>query len=170
MSQPVFDSQSRPTEVSACNSAETSVRQALEHRERQIEAMSRLSAAMFTHRGVDALVRETLTIAVETVGADAGSLQMHDASRDQLVFRYVVGAAAERLLGFTMPASEGISGRVFRTGEPDIASDVRERPDFNRATQRWGSAGIGDAPYPQGAILTDHTVIADYCATMNHNP
>ncbi|MBW3636631.1 MAG: GAF domain-containing protein, partial [Armatimonadetes bacterium] len=116
---------------------EAALRAVLHHRERQIEAMSRLSAAMFVHRSVDALIRETLTIAVETVGADAGSLQMHDAVRDQLVFRYAVGPAAERILGFTTPASQGISGRVFRSGEPDIISDVRQRPDFDRAVDKY---------------------------------
>lgn len=112
---------------------EIALSSALEHRELQIEAMSRLAAVMFSPGSVESLIRETLTIAIETVGADAGSLQMYDPVRDQLVFRYAVGAAAERLIDFSMPANQGISGQVFRSGEPDIASDVQQRPDFNRA-------------------------------------
>jgi signal transduction histidine kinase len=112
---------------------EASLRTALRHRELQIEAMGRLSAAMFTHRSVDALIKETLTIAVETVGANAGSLQMHDEASDQLVFRYVVGEGSDRLGGFSVPASLGISGRVFRSGQPSIMSDVQNRADLNRA-------------------------------------
>ncbi|WP_170065471.1 GAF domain-containing sensor histidine kinase [Abditibacterium utsteinense] len=111
----------------------TDLLDALAHRELQIEAMSRLSAAVFTQRGgVEALIKETLIIAMETVGASAGSLQMHDAARDHLVFRYVVGAASEQLLGFSIPASQGISGRVFRSGKSDIVSDAQSKPDFNR--------------------------------------
>ncbi len=107
------------------------LRQALLHRELQIEAMSRLSAAVFEQRSVDALIKEILTIAIETVGASAGSLQMHDAARDHLVFRYAVGAAAEQLVGFSMPASQGISGRVFRSGHSDIVTDALGTLNFN---------------------------------------
>ena len=103
----------------------------LEHRERQIEAMSRASAALFAPHSTESLIRQTLVIAMETVGAGAGSIQMHDPARDHLVFRYVVGPASERLLGFTMPASQGISGRVFRSGLPDITGNVRESTEFN---------------------------------------
>ncbi len=107
--------------------------EALAHRQRQIEAMSRLSSVVFGEGGVDALIKHTLTIAIEVVGASAGSLQMHDAASDSLVFRYVVGADAQRLLGFSMPASQGISGRVFRSAKPDIVSNVGQTPDFNDA-------------------------------------
>ncbi len=107
-------------------------RRALEHRERQIEAMSRSSAALFAQHSTESLIRQTLVIAMETVGAGAGSIQMHDPTRDHLVFRYVVGPASERLLGFTMPASQGISGRVFRSGMPDITGDVQNSSEFNR--------------------------------------
>ncbi len=107
--------------------------EALAHRERQIEAMSRLSAVVFAQGGVDALIKETLTIAIETVGASAGSLQMHDPAQDSLVFRYVVGADAAQLLGFSVPASQGISGKVFRSGESEIVSNAASQPDFNGA-------------------------------------
>ncbi|RYG69896.1 GAF domain-containing protein [bacterium] len=115
------------------NRDEAELRQALRHRELQIEAMGRLSAAMFTHRSVDALIKETLTIAVETVGANAGSLQMHEPAADQLVFRYAVGEGSERLVGFALPASMGISGRVFQSGQASILSDFQNRADLNRA-------------------------------------
>ena len=103
------------------------------HRERQIEAMSRASAALFSQGSIDSLIRETLVIAMESVGANSGSIQMHDPSRDHLVFRFVVGPAADRLAGFSMPTSQGISGRVFRTGAPDITGDVSTSTEFDRS-------------------------------------
>jgi signal transduction histidine kinase len=121
------------TPLALDNRDEAALRKALRHRELQIEAMSRLTTAMFTHRSVDALIRETLNIAVETVGANAGSLQMHEPLNDQLVFRYAVGQGSERLVGFALPASMGIAGRVFRSNQASILSDVQNRADLNRA-------------------------------------
>lgn len=105
---------------------------ALSHRERQIEAMGRASDALFSQGSIEALIRETLVIAMHSVGAVSGSIQMHDSVRDQLVFRFVVGPASDRLIGFTMPASQGISGRVFKSGEADITADVQKSGEWNR--------------------------------------
>jgi len=105
---------------------------ALDHRERQIRAMQQTSEALLSHSTVDAMVRETLTLAIEVLNADAGSLLLHNPVTDTLVFRYVIGPASETLTGYTMPAAQGIAGRVFKGGQPDITQKVAERKDFNR--------------------------------------
>ena len=104
----------------------------LEHRERQIDAMGRTSNALFSRSSVDAMIRETLHLAIDVLDADAGSLSLHNPQDDTLVFRHVVGPAADKLTGFVMPTSQGIAGRVFRTGTPDLTQkNVHELPDFN---------------------------------------
>jgi len=147
--------------------------EALAHRERQIEAMSRLSAVVFAQGGVDALIKETLTIAIETVGASAGSLQMHDAAQDTLVFRYVVGADAAQLLGFSVPASQGISGRVFRSGESDIVSNAASQPDFNDAVDaQTGTTTQSMATVPikrPGASPIGVMQIVDFGGNSDHH-
>ncbi|MBV9864050.1 MAG: GAF domain-containing sensor histidine kinase [Abitibacteriaceae bacterium] len=105
---------------------------ALEHRERQIEAMRRISDSLFVHSSIEALVRETLTLAIDVMEAEAGSLLLHDPVHDTLVFRYVVGAAAATLNGYAMPASQGIAGRVFKSGVPDLTEKASDRQEFNR--------------------------------------
>jgi signal transduction histidine kinase len=105
---------------------------ALEHRERQIDAMRRSGDTLFTTRSLDELVRQTLEIAIDVLSADAGSLLLYNAREDSLVFRYVVGAAASTLTGFSMPASQGIAGRVFNTGQPDLTQQVADRVEFNK--------------------------------------
>ena len=107
------------------------IRETLAHRERQIEAIRAISEAIFSHTSIDDLLRETLSVAMETIGAGAGSVQIHDPARDVLVFRYVVGPAAHQLQDFTIPTSQGIAGRVFRTGAPDITSEAQTNPDFD---------------------------------------
>jgi signal transduction histidine kinase len=104
---------------------------ALRHREHQIEAMQKTSAALLSHSTVDAMVKETLTLAIAVLNADAGSLLLHNSVSDTLVFRYVIGPASSSLIGFAMPAAEGIAGRVFRTGTPDITHRVSESQEFN---------------------------------------
>ncbi|HEX9995644.1 MAG TPA: ATP-binding protein [Abditibacterium sp.] len=172
---PALDEASARTENAAEsneNASETALRQTLKHRELQIEAMSRLSSAVFSHRSVEGLIRETLTIAIETVGANAGSLQMHDPVRDQLVFRYVVGEGAEKLIDFAMSASQGISGRVFRTGKSDIMSDVQSRPDFNRAVdEQSGTVTQSMATVPikrAGASPIGVMQILNFADTYDH--
>lgn len=102
------------------------------HRERQIEAMRRTAEALSAHGSTDVLIKQALHLATAAVGADAGSLLLYDPLHHTLVFRYVIGAASDNLVGYSMPATKGIAGRVFRTGKPDISSDTKKRPDFNR--------------------------------------
>lgn len=104
----------------------------LEHRERQIQAIRRTSDTLFSHAHVDAMIRDTLTIALDVLGADAGTVFLHDPTTDALIFRYVVGPAAETLIGQSIPVSRGIAGQVFRTGVPDLTRKVSESGDFNR--------------------------------------
>lgn len=105
---------------------------ALDHRERQIIAMQQTSEALLSHATAEAMVRETLELAIEVLNADAGSLLMHNPVTDTLVFRQVIGPASATLTGFSMPSSQGIAGRVFHSGVPDMTQKVSERKEFNR--------------------------------------
>jgi len=107
-----------------------------EHRERQFAAILRISDALFSRLSVDDLIRQTLTVAVEVLNADTGSVQMHDPETDTLVFRYVTLPSHASLIGHAMPVSRGISGRVFRSGVSDLSEDVGAAPDFNPTIDR----------------------------------
>ncbi len=100
----------------------------LKIREQQIAAMHRISAALFSKTDTDSLLRETLTVALDTVDADAGSLLLYDAETHKLVFRYVIGGAANALRGAEIDIDNHASSKaaiVFRTGEPLITNDTR---------------------------------------------
>lgn len=104
----------------------------LSHRDRQIEAIRRTSDALFSHPSVEAMVEATLTIALDVLRADAGSVFLFDSSLDALVFRHVVGGAAEQLVGQAIPrAKGGVAWTVFTTGKSVLIADVRQRDDFN---------------------------------------
>ena len=103
----------------------------VEHREREIAALRRVSEALFSHLSVDGLIRETLTIAVQVLDAGAGSVQMHNPQNDTLVFRYVALAVDAHLIGLEIPISKGISGQVFSTGVSNLTHAVSESANFN---------------------------------------
>ena len=105
----------------------------LSHRDRQIEAIRRTSDALFSHPSVEAMVEATLTIALDVLRADAGSVFLFESSLDALVFRHVVGGAAEQLTGQAIPRSKGgVAWTVFTSGSSVLIADVNERNDFNR--------------------------------------
>lgn len=109
----------------------------LQHRDRQIEAIRRTSDALFSHPSVDAMVEATLKIALDVLRADAGTVFLYDAPTDSLVFRYVIGGAAEQLMGQSIPRAQGgVAWTVFETGKADLVADVTKRGDFNKEVDK----------------------------------
>jgi signal transduction histidine kinase len=99
--------------------------------------MSRISAALFLpafHRRL--CMRETLTVNSSKSSAPTPvrpQFKCMTAARDFLIFLAPSGRRLRtRLVGFSMPASQGISGRVFRQGTPDLNIDVQNSSEFNR--------------------------------------
>ena len=125
------------------------LRARLAHRERQIEAIRAISETLFSHDSVDAMLQQTLTTAMETLGAGIGVVQIHDAARDLLVVRCALGPQTELLDGLEVPAGQGISGRVFRSGKSHVTLDASSDPDFNHAlSARVGFAARAVATAP----------------------
>jgi len=96
---------------------------------RQLEAVQRISAALYSVTDTDVLLWQALETALEVVGADAGSVLLHSPEQNVLVFRHAVGPVAASLIGTSLDLSlgRGIAGEVFRTGAsritPDVAAD-----------------------------------------------
>jgi hypothetical protein len=67
------------------------LRAQLARRERELDAVYRVTSALHACTGLERLVQETLRVAVEVVEARAGSILLHDPEKDCLVFRYVLG-------------------------------------------------------------------------------
>lgn len=93
---------------------------------RQLEAVQRVSTALYSVTDTDTLLRQALGTALDVVGADAGSILLYNADRNALVFRYVVGPVSETLTGTTIDLTlgKGIAGEVFRTGLSRITPNV----------------------------------------------
>src|SRR5579871_3427019 len=103
------------------------LRERLEMRERQLLAVHRISAALFSITDLDTLLRETLHVTLETVEADAGSILLYDPQKHRLVFRYVVGKT--ELIGQEIDPVEDQTARaaeVFRSGKSLLTDTRRE--------------------------------------------
>jgi PAS domain S-box-containing protein len=84
---------------------------------------------------MEAVLQLVMTKAVEILDAEAGSLLLAEGDdagegTGKLIFRVVLGPAAEALLGQRLPPGAGIAGRVVRTGQPALVSDVSADPDY----------------------------------------
>ena len=98
---------------------------------RQIEAVQRISAALYSVTDTDTLLRQALDVALEVVEADAGSILLYNADQNTLVFRHAVGPVAASLVGTSLDLSlgKGIAGDVFRTGQGRLTPNVEKDAD-----------------------------------------
>ena len=95
------------------------------HYKREIEAVERISQALFQSIDLDELVETTLHIALEEVGAEAGSILLADAEKEELIFQYSIGEKPVPR-GTAIPWSKGISGAVFQSGEARITNQINQ--------------------------------------------
>jgi signal transduction histidine kinase len=93
------------------------------HYKTELEAVERISQALFQSIDLDELVETTLRIALEEVGAEAGSILLADPEKEELIFQYSIGEKPVPR-GTAIPWDKGISGSVFQSGEAKIANQV----------------------------------------------
>lgn len=109
----------------------------LDKRDKELHAVLKISHALSSMTSVDDLVRQTLEVSLETIGAHAGALYLHDEKRDKLVFSYVANTenpqAATALIGRTLEPGQGVAGQVFRSGRAEIVDDTAHDPRHLRS-------------------------------------
>lgn len=69
--------------------------------------------------------------ALQLLKAPDGSLLLLDDEADELVFVLVEGVLAQNLLGFRIPADEGIAGWVVQNAKPALVRDTRRDNRFS---------------------------------------
>jgi signal transduction histidine kinase len=93
----------------------------------EIEAIERISQALFQSIELDELLETALRTALEEVGAESGSILLAAPETKALVFRCSIG---ERPVprGTSIPWDRGIAGSVFQTNQPALIRDVKANP------------------------------------------
>jgi GAF domain-containing protein len=69
--------------------------------------------------------------AMSLVNAPDGSLMLLDDETNELAFVVVKGSLAANLIGYRIPADEGIAGWVVKNAEPTLVRDVRRDARFS---------------------------------------
>lgn len=95
------------------------------HYKTQLEAVERISHALFQSIDLDQLVETTLKIALQEVDAEAGSILLADPEKEELVFHYSIGEKPVPR-GTAIPWNKGISGSVFQSGEARITNQINQ--------------------------------------------
>jgi GAF domain-containing protein len=114
----------------------TDVRETLEARNRQIAAVHAVSGLLSSSLDLEDRLRGVLNVALEAVGAVAGTIYLHRPEDDALVFRYVVGEKGSELTGHAMHADTGIAGAVFRSGASRITNHPEEVAEHDTEIER----------------------------------
>jgi signal transduction histidine kinase len=112
------------------------LQQRLRRRERELEAVRRISAALYSRSDpgdVDELERQVLQVATETVESSDGTIYLHDPERRKLIFKYVIGGASDKLTGMEIEEDRGVVGSVFQRKAGRIDLDAAAAADRDRA-------------------------------------
>ncbi|MBL8157253.1 MAG: GAF domain-containing protein [Anaerolineae bacterium] len=91
------------------------------------------SRAMTSDAELLPLLERVFNKALGLLNAPDGSLMLLDDEKNELVFMLVKGTLAANLLGYRIPASNGIAGWVIEHAEPTLVRDVRRDPRFSQA-------------------------------------
>lgn len=109
-----------------------SLRERLAQRDRQLESIHRITAALSSVTKFSEVVKAALQVSLECVGARDGSVILYDANKDKLVFTYVIGAKADDLIGMELNPDQGLAGAVFKSGTLRVSEDVSKEAEHAR--------------------------------------
>lgn len=100
---------------------------------RELAAVHAISRHLSSTLDLEDRLHQILTVSIQAVEAEAGTIYLHRPEDDTLEFRYVVGPTASRsLYGMVIPASAGVAGQVFRSGAGCIMNDLANVGDHRR--------------------------------------
>ncbi len=98
--------------------------EALRNRTAQLEALRQIGLEITAELDLDALLRSIVSRAVELVGGDSGGLYLYRPERDVLEWTMAVGPHLAPI-GTVLRRGEGLSGKVWETGQPLIVDDYQ---------------------------------------------
>ncbi len=112
--------------------------QSLRQRNRELTLLNSAIQALNSTLDLDQVLEGILEEARAMLYADTGSVWLMDPETDELVCRQSAGPRSEVILGWRLPASEGLVGWVARTGRslivPDTLTDTRHFRGIDQQT------------------------------------
>jgi len=114
----------------------------VQRRTAQLEAVRQVGLELTAELDLDVLLHSIMSRAVELLGGTSGGLYLYQPEQDVLMLSVTAGSNVVPV-GTTLHQGEGLSGRVWETGEPLIVDDY----------QHWERRTPSRAGYPNVAIV-----------------
>lgn len=106
----------------------------METNERLLQAVQLAARKLSGSDDFDTLLKEVLAICVEAVGAEGGTIYLHDPARKRLRFRHVLPAeVAEKMPFDDIPEDQGLAGKAFSTGQTQISVFQEDKDETRQA-------------------------------------
>lgn len=138
----------------------TQLRSLLTLRERQIHGVQQVTEALRANNP-DGIARAAFAAAQGTLLAPAATIYLHDPETRTLRFAFVAGSEAKTLTDEVqaIPDTQGVAGKVFQSGQIDIAVDIRSSEAFDDSvdarTKFWTHGPAATLPLKRtnGSVL-----------------
>ena len=149
----------RVTELEASEAehrqAEAALREAehqIRQRTTQLEALRQVGLELTAQLDLDTLLRSIVSRAIKLLGGTEGGLYLYRPDQDVLEWAVVIGPSMAPI-GTVLRRGEGLSGKIWETGEPLIVDDYQHWEGRAKAYEeypfvavvgvpiRWGPAG-----------------------------
>ncbi len=113
----------------------TQTDQALARRVEELSTMQRIDRELNATLDFDRVMDMTLDWALRGTGAPIGVIALYDEKHQGLLLLAIRGYPPEfeRYRTEPWPLEKGIAGRVIRTGQPALVTDVTQDPDYHTA-------------------------------------
>ncbi len=115
----------------------------LQQQTAQLEALRQVGLELVAQLDMDALLHSIVSQAMELMGGDSGGLYLYRPEQDVLEWIVPIGPAATAPVGTILHRGEGLSGKVWETGEPLIVDDYA----------KWEGYAILWEDYPTAAVV-----------------
>ena len=119
--------------------------EALQRRTAQLEVLRQVGLELTAQLNLDDLLQSIVSRAVELLGGTSGGLDLHHPDRDVLEWTAAVGPNMAPL-GTVLHRGEGISGKVWETGELLIVDDYQHWEGRAPTWEGYAIAGIVGVP------------------------
>jgi Nif-specific regulatory protein len=83
-----------------------------------------VGAALASFLDLDDLLCRAASYASDSVGTEGSCILLHDTDTCELVVGAATGPSGQRMRGQRFPDGEGVAGRVLRSGQPCVLSEV----------------------------------------------
>lgn len=107
-----------------------------QRRAQQLSTLNELTRQLTSTLELEPLLQKILESAVTILNCEAGTLFLLDETTDELVFRVVIGPAAQSLIGQRLPRGKGIASKAVLERKAVIENNVEADTSWDASTDK----------------------------------